>query len=227
MRRGLFVTGTDTGIGKTTVCLGLMRALQSRGEIVAAMKPVASGCESTSSGLISDDARRLQARSSIVVSYDQVNPYAFEPPVAPHLAAAAGGVGIQIGVIERAFRRLAAGADWVIVEGVGGWLVPINERQTMGDVAHALGLPVIIVVGIRLGCINHALLTAGAIRASGLQLAGWIANRVDPDCRLPDQIITALGERLPAPLLADVPYQSDRGLLERQTGQINLAPLLA
>ncbi len=226
MRRGFFVTGTDTGVGKTTITLGLMQALQARGEAVTAMKPVASGCESTASGLVSADARRLQAQSSIGLSYDKVNPYAFEPPIAPHLAADAGGVSIQIGIIEQAFRRLAAEADRVIVEGVGGWLVPINQRQTMADVAVALGLPVIMVVAVRLGCINHALLTAGALKSTGLRLAGWIANRVDPSCGIPDAIIATLGVWLEAPLLADVPYRSDPVLLEREAQQINLTRLL-
>ena len=180
MTRGLFVTGTDTGVGKTTITLGLMQALQARGQTVTAMKPVASGCISTPSGLISDDARQLQGRSSVDVRYDRVNPYAFEPPIAPHLAAEAVGVRIDIEVIEQAWRCLAAESDQVLVEGVGGWLVPISQRKTMADVALALGLPVIMVVGVTLGCINHALLTAAAVQSAGLRLAGWIANRVDP-----------------------------------------------
>jgi dethiobiotin synthetase len=226
MTRGLFVTGTDTGVGKTTITLGLMQALQARGQTVTAMKPVASGCVNTPSGLISDDAQRLQASSSIDICYDWVNPYAFEPPVAPHLAADAVGVRIDIEVIEQALRRLATDADQVLVEGVGGWLVPIGQRQTMADVALALGLPVIMVVGVTLGCINHALLTARAVQSAGLRLAGWIANRVDPDCQKPDAIVTALGGWLAAPLLADVPYQSDGALRAKLAQQIDLGPLL-
>jgi dethiobiotin synthetase len=226
MTRGFFVTGTDTGVGKTTVTLGLMQALQARGEVVTAMKPVASGCARTASGLISDDARRLRTRSSIALTYDLVNPYAFEPPIAPHLAADAVGVPIDIQVIEQALRRLATDADQVMVEGVGGWLVPISQRHTMADVAVALGLPVIMVVGITLGCINHALLTAGAVQSAGLPLAGWIANRVDPKCQKPDAVVRALGRWLAAPLLADVPYQSDEALRARLAQQIDIAPLL-
>jgi dethiobiotin synthetase len=227
MTRGFFVTGTDTGVGKTTITLGLMQALQARGQVVTAMKPVASGCVRTASGLISDDARRLQARSSIALTYDQVNPYAFEPPIAPHLAAEAVGVGINIQVIEQALGCLATGADQVLVEGVGGWLVPISQRQTMADVALALGLPVIMVVGVTLGCINHALLTAGAVQCSGLRLVGWIANRVDPECQKPDAIIAALEGWLAVPLLGDVRYQSDDALRATQAQQVDIAPLLA
>ena len=227
MTRGFFVTGTDTGVGKTTVTLDLMQAFQARGQVVTAMKPVASGCARTPSGLISDDARRLQARSSIAVSYEQVNPYAFEPPIAPHLAADAVGVGIDIQVIEQALRRLATDADQVMVEGVGGWLVPISQRHTMADVAVALELPVIMVVGVTLGCINHALLTAGAVQTSGLRLAGWIANRIDPECQKPDAVIAALGGWLDAPLLADLRYQPGQVLRESQAQQIEVTPLLA
>ena len=226
MTRGLFVTGTDTGVGKTTITLGVMRALQARGQAVTAMKPVASGCVRTPSGLISDDARRLQACSSVDVCYDRVNPYAFEPPIAPHIAADAVGVRIDIDVIERALRCLATDADQVLVEGVGGWLVPINRRQTMADVALALGLPVIMVVGVTLGCINHALLTAGAVQSAGLRLAGWIANRIDPECQKPDAVVTALAGWLAAPLLADIPYQSDGALRASLAQQIDITPLL-
>jgi dethiobiotin synthetase len=226
MTRGLFVTGTDTGVGKTTITLGLMQALQARGQTVTAMKPVASGCISTPSGLISDDARQLQGRSSIDVRYDRVNPYAFEPPIAPHLAAEAVGVRIDIEVIEQAWRCLAAESDQVLVEGVGGWLVPISQRQTMADVALALGLPVIMVVGVTLGCINHALLTAAAVQSAGLRLAGWIANRVDPECQQPDAVVRALGGWLAAPLLADIAYQSDGAVPAGLPQQIDIVPLL-
>jgi len=226
MKRGLFVTGTDTGVGKTTISLGLMRAFQARGELVTGMKPVASGCQRSASGLINEDARCLQACSSLAVGYEHVNPYAFEPPIAPHLAADAAGVLIRGDVIKRAFEAVAADADRVIVEGVGGWLVPIDERHTMAHVAAALGLPVIMVVGIRLGCLNHALLTANAVSASGLRFAGWIANRVDPDCLATEAIIATLCDWLPGPLLTDVAFESDAVSLQRRVRQIDVAPLL-
>jgi dethiobiotin synthetase len=226
MTRGFFISGTDTGVGKTSVSLGLMRALQAQGHAVAGMKPVASGCHSAANGLENDDALRLQRCSSLPVEYAQVNPYAFEQAVAPHLAARLSSTSIQIPVISRSFRDLSEGADFVIVEGVGGWLVPVNAEQTMQDVAIGLGLPVVLVVAIRLGCLNHALLTADAIRKSGLWLAGWVANRVDPQCQYPDELVAALGERLPAALLVDISFTRDYSEIERQLSRLDLAPLL-
>jgi len=221
MSRGFFVTGTDTGVGKTCVSLGLVRALQSKGLSVAGMKPVASGCRSLVSGLVNEDAEQLQKLASFHAPYCQVNPYAFEPAVAPHLAAAACGARIEISVIEENYRHLSSAADAVVVEGVGGWMVPINDRQTMADVAVALGLPVILVVAIRLGCLNHALLTAKAVTDTGLTLAGWIANRLDPDCQWQEANINALRSRLAAPLLADLDYRPDGFRLEGAAAQID------
>src|SRR5690606_25531823 len=160
MTQGYFVTGTDTGVGKTRISLALMRALQAQGHTVLGMKPVASGCRSTADGLRNDDAVQLRAQASFDVPYDQVNPYAFEPPIAPHLAALAVGTVIRIDVIRDMLDRLGASADRVVVEGVGGWLVPIDASATMADVAVAVDLPVVLVVAVRLGCLNHALLTA-------------------------------------------------------------------
>jgi dethiobiotin synthetase len=226
MTRGFFITGTDTGVGKTCVSLGLMRALQEQGYAVAGMKPVASGCHSTANGLENDDALRLQRCSSLPVEYAQVNPYAFEQAIAPHLAARIDAVNIQVPVISIGFHELSERADFVVVEGIGGWLAPINAEQTMQDVALDLGLPVMLVVAIRLGCLNHALLTADAIRKSGLRLAGWVANRVDPHCQYPDELVTALGERLPAALLADICFTRDYCEIERQLSRLDLASLL-
>ncbi len=226
MTRGFFITGTDTGVGKTAVSLGLMRALQAQGHAVVGMKPVASGCHVTANGMENDDALRLQSRSSFDVKYGQVNPYAFESAIAPHLAARINGASIQISVIRKRFCELSEGIDFVVVEGVGGWLVPIDAEQTMQDVAIDLGLPVVLVVAIRLGCLNHALLTAAAIRKSGLRLAGWVANRVDPQCVHPDKLVTALNERLPATLLADIGFTEDNGVIEMQASQMDLAPLM-
>jgi len=226
MTRGFFITGTDTGVGKTAVSLGLMRALQAQGHTVVGMKPVASGCHAGASGLENDDALRLQGCSSFAVEYSQVNPYAFEPAIAPHLAARTNGASIHIPVISNRFRELAAGADFVVVEGVGGWLVPIDAERTMQDVAIDLGLPVVLVVAMRLGCLNHALLTAAAIHQSGLRLAGWVANRVDPHCQHVDELVTALGERLPAALLADIGFKPDYGEIEKQVSRMDLAALL-
>jgi dethiobiotin synthetase len=219
---GYFVTGTDTGVGKTCVSLGLIRALQRQGHVVVGMKPVASGCTRTACGLVNDDARQLQARASFEMPYPYVNPYPLEPAIAPHLAAQQDGVHMEIAPIRRACEALTADADRVVVEGVGGWLVPINEHQTMADVARALDLPVVLVVAIRLGCLNQAMLTAVAIRRSGLPLVGWVANRIDPGCEQQDGNVAALIERLPAPLLADLAYSADAALLEEQAAQIKL-----
>lgn len=206
MKHGFFVTGTDTGVGKTSVSLELMRMLQAQGHVVTGMKPVASGCENNSSGLLNDDALRLQAQASFTVPYQHVNPYAFEPAIAPHIASAAEGVDMTLDVIESALAVVTQDADRVVVEGVGGWAVPINDTQTMEDVAVSLGLPVIMVVGIRLGCISHALITAKAIMACGLEIVGWVANRLDPECIAQDEVVAALRRRLSAPCLGDVPY---------------------
>ena len=177
---GYFITGTDTGIGKTVVTLGLMRWLQDRGRRVAAMKPVASGCERTPQGLRNEDALQLQQQASMPLDYDVVNPYAFEPPIAPHIAASQAGVQIELDIIRQGVRLLAEHADLVCVEGVGGWLVPLNGEESVADLAVSLGLGVVLVVGMRLGCLNHALLTAQAIQASGASLAGWVANCLPP-----------------------------------------------
>ena len=161
--KGYFITGTDTGAGKTVVSLALMHALQVQGKSVAGMKPVSAGCITTETGLRNDDAVQLQNASSVKLSYDVVNPYAYEPAIAPHIAAQAIGEHIALDKITTCYRQIASEVDIVIVEGAGGWLVPINDRETMADIARQLGLPVILVVGMRLGCLNHALLTAESI----------------------------------------------------------------
>ncbi|MCO6413160.1 MAG: dethiobiotin synthase [Thiogranum sp.] len=224
--RGVFVTGTDTGVGKTCVSLGLMQALQAQGVSVLGMKPVASGCVASEAGMRNSDAEHLRVQASHAASYELVNPYAFEPPVAPHLAAEAGGVEIEIPAIKAAFAQLAALGDCVVVEGVGGWSVPINDSETMADVALALDIPIILVVGIRLGCLNHALLTADAIRRSGARLAGWVANHVDANCELQDLNVQALRQRLGAPLLGDFPYMTENGLPALRFEQPDIRQLL-
>lgn len=206
MVRGWFVTGTDTGVGKTWVSQALIRALVRSGQRVAGMKPVASGCTPTPAGLRSTDAEALLASANIPARYVDVNPYALEPATAPHLAAAAMGAQIQIEVIRDHYERLATAADSVIVEGIGGWQVPISATATMGDVVQALGLPVILVVGLRLGAINHALLTQDAIVARGCRLAGWVANAMQPDA--PNGYIETLQDRLKAPLAGIIPHDT-------------------
>jgi len=212
--RDLFVTGTDTGIGKTRVGVALLRALRARGVRACGMKPVASGCEATADGLRNDDALALIAASDPVPAYSTCNPYAFAPPIAPHLAARAVGDEIVLAPIRVAFDVLRAHADRVVVEGVGGWMAPLSDSLAQADVARALDLDVVLVVGLRLGCINHALLSARAIQADGCRLAGWIANRVDPSMAVADENIATLRARIDAPLL---------GVLEH--AGIDLAPI--
>lgn len=202
--RGFFVTGTDTGVGKTLVSQVLLHDLRARHAAVAGFKPVASGCESTPMGLRNADAVALQAAASMLLPYTVVNPYAFHPAIAPHLAAERVGAVIDC---DRIVRGIAAvGAERIVVEGVGGWSVPLNDRHTSADLARMLALPVILVVGLRLGCLNHALLTAAAIRSCGLELVGWVANQVDPQFELCDENVAALQARLHAPLLMRLPH---------------------
>jgi dethiobiotin synthetase len=207
MGKGLFITGTDTGIGKTWISAAIMQLLKAQHQSVIGMKPIASGCELTAAGLRNEDALLLQQQSSIEIAYEQINPYAFEPAIAPHIAAAQSGVTIDIQHIKQTYQALSQQADWVIVEGVGGWLVPLNQYETIADLAAALDLPVILVVGMRLGCINHALLSAASIEQSGSKLAGWIANFVDPQMAEQQQNLLTLQQRIAAPLLGSVPYQ--------------------
>jgi dethiobiotin synthetase len=220
MKQGYFVTGTDTGVGKTRITLALMHALQKDGSTVTGMKPVASGCDKTSEGLRNEDALLLQAQSSIDLLYESINPYAFELPVSPHIAAEKAGAKIQIDVIHKQMVLLMESADCLMVEGVGGWHVPLcdqkGDQKNTEDLAIALGLPVILVVGMRLGCLNHALLTHEAIIRSGLQCAGWVANQVDPDFSHSQENIETLKAQIKEPLIGVVPFQESI-----ETGQIS------
>ncbi|MFQ5994577.1 MAG: dethiobiotin synthase [Acidiferrobacterales bacterium] len=210
MTTGWFVTGTDTEVGKTLIATGLLSALRNQGLSCVGMKPVASGCEINRSGSHHcEDAQMLLDNSSVRVDYIDVNPYGFAPAVAPHLAAHAAGVDINLEQIRTHFDRLCAQAECIVVEGIGGWLVPLNEENTTADLARLLGLPVILVAGVRLGCLNHTLLTVAAIAASGAALAGWVANRVDPDVALFEENVVSLQGRINAPLLGMVPYGVD------------------
>lgn len=196
LRGAFFVAGTDTGIGKTWVCNQLARDAVAQNLTVATMKPVAAGCEQIDGNWCNEDALILQAASNMNLSYQEVNPIALPLAVSPHLAAAAAGVTIEIPPLVARANKLAVRADLLLVEGAGGWLAPIDARRTMADLAVALGYPVILVVGMRLGCLNHALLTHRSILASGLPFAGWIANCVDPQMSALDENLTTLGSRL-------------------------------
>jgi len=204
MSRGFFVTGTDTGVGKTRVSAGLIAALRGQGLRVAGMKPVASGCTATPAGLRNADALALIAASDRDWPYEWVNPYAFAPAIAPHLAAADVGSTVRFAVIERAFGQLAARSDCVVVEGVGGWRVPLGPDGDVADMAMRLALPVVLVVGLRLGCLNHAALTTADIRRCGLPLAGWVGNAVETGFERLDDNLKALGDSLAAPCLGVV-----------------------
>jgi dethiobiotin synthetase len=202
----LFVTGTDTGIGKSVASAALLHAWRARGWRAVGMKPVASGCERTAQGWRNEDALALQAASDPVPAYPDINPYALEHPLAPELAAADAGVHIALGPILDAHARLHAQADVVVVEGVGGWMAPITPQLDQKTLARALDLQVVLVVGLRLGCINHARLTARAILADGLHLAGWIANEIDPAMARIDDNVEILHRVLPAPCLGRLPH---------------------
>jgi len=207
-RKALFVTGTDTGVGKTLIAAALLRALRMRGHKVAGMKPVASGARQTADGWINEDALALMAEASEPAPYRIVNPYSFDPAVAPHIAAVEAGIRIDLREIERAFRILSGLADVVVVEGAGGWLTPLNERESFADLSRAIHAKVVLVVGMRLGCLNHALLTAQAIQASGQRLVGWVANGVDARFERASDNLRSLEQRLTAPLLGSVPHQA-------------------
>lgn len=206
MAKGFFITGTDTEVGKSWCTVGLMARLQQQGHSVVGMKPVASGCVDTVDGLRNEDAMLIQQQASKAIDYDTINPYSFLPAIAPHIAAEQSGEEIKLKKIVEQFNQLNDQADYVVVEGVGGWQVPLNDDESVADLALALQLPVILVVGLRLGCINHALLTAAAIRQSGCTLAGWIANTLSSQMDETQLTIDAIAQRIRAPLLGTVPH---------------------
>ncbi|XLX42625.1 dethiobiotin synthase [Ectopseudomonas mendocina] len=206
MAQAYFITGTDTEVGKTTIAAGLLHAARLHGLSTAAAKPVASGCVSTAQGLRNDDALALLAQCSLPLRYEEVNPLAFEPAIAPHLAAREVGIELDVASLYQPVRSvLDKCAGFTLVEGAGGWRVPLAGGQTLSDLAIALGLPVILVVGVRLGCINHAVLSAETIARDGLQLAGWVANIIEPQTSRLEENLATLAERLPAPCLGHVP----------------------
>lgn len=206
MALAYFVTGTDTGVGKTLISCALLHAFAATKKSVIGMKPVAAGCNPSPHGLRCADVEALRAASTVAAPQDLINPYALAAPVAPHLAARQSASPLELGVMVNAYRQLQLLAELVIVEGVGGWMVPFNATETSADLAQQLGLPVIMVVGMRLGCLNHALLTAQAIQSKGLQLRGWVANRIDPEMALFDENVQSLQARLAAPLLGIIPH---------------------
>lgn len=205
LRRGVFVAGTDTGVGKTEVTLGLMLCLQRHGLKVAGMKPIASGCCRTKDGLYNADALSIQQHCSISLPYSDINPFAFEPPIAPHIAAEEAGQTISMTAIAQTYQRILAQVDCCLVEGVGGWLVPLSAGHTTADLVQYLGLPVVLVVSIRLGCLNHTLLSVDSIQHRRVRLIGWVANQIDGEMARPERNIATLRERIEAPLIGVVP----------------------
>jgi dethiobiotin synthetase len=205
-KQAYFVTGTDTGVGKTLVSSALVHHFAGHGLRSVGMKPVAAGCVLRDGRLMSEDVEQLVAASNVEAPLDLVNPYALAPAIAPHIAATQTGAALEAGVMLAAYARLLEMADAVIVEGVGGFCVPLDERRDTADLAQALMLPVILVVGMRLGCLNHALLTAEAVRSRGLRLAGWVANRIDPGMPVYEENLQTLRQRLAAPCLGVLPW---------------------
>ena len=220
---GVFVTGTDTGIGKTLASCTLLHALRARGLRAVGMKPLASGCEATPQGLRNEDALALQAASDPRPAYDDVNPFALPEPLAPEIAAREAGIAVELAPMLAAHARLAAQADAVVVEGVGGWAAPLAPALMQADLVRALDVPVVLVVGLRLGCLNHAILSARAIAEDGCRLAGWIGTGVDPGMLRIDENRELLAGRLPAACLGWLPWQPapDPAVL---AGRLRLSP---
>jgi dethiobiotin synthetase len=204
-----FITGTDTDVGKTQIACALLHQARQAGLSTAAVKPVAAGCDLVSGRLLNDDALQLQAQCRPALAYQAVNPVAFAAPIAPHIAAAEQGVSLTVADLAPACQRvLKGGADLTLVEGAGGWRVPLSANETLADLAAALALPVVVVVGVRLGCINHALLTFEAIARDGLTVAGWVANIIDPNTSRLEANIATLKHQIPSPCLGVVPHLS-------------------
>jgi dethiobiotin synthetase len=219
----VFVAGTDTGIGKTHVSCALLHALRQAGEAACGMKPVASGCVETDEGRRNDDALALLASGSVPLPYELVNPIALSEPLSPHLAAAHEGRTIALPPLREAFDALRASHDRVVVEGVGGWMVPLAPGLLASELPKAWELPVVLVVGLRLGCLSHALLTARAIAADGCRLLGWIANRIDPAMEAADENLATLRELLPAPCLGVLPHGVEPAIAARE---LDVRPIL-
>lgn len=203
-----FIVGTDTGVGKTFVASRLIQQFAAQGHQVVGMKPIASGCEKDAQGQwVNEDVTALINASNVKADHDLINPYRFFPAIAPHIAASQSNINIEIPHILQSFNTLQTQAEIVVVEGAGGFLVPINQQETLADLAIALKLPIILVVGMRLGCINHALLTVEAIQQRDLTLVGWVANQIDPQMTVLQENLESLKSRIEAPLLDVVAWE--------------------
>ena len=225
--KGYFITGTDTGVGKTICAAGLLAAFNQQGLSTIAMKPVASGCEQTPAGLRNEDAVLLMQHMTATASYAEVNPYTFIPPMAPHLAARRENITINSNVLVEQAKQLSSRADRIVIEGAGGWLAPLNETQSFADLAMQFEIPVILVVGIRLGCLNHALLTVENMQQRGVRIAGWIANAgliETDDCLDIEENIASLVTRISAPLLGTLPRLQEQNI-EKIASLLNVSSL--
>jgi dethiobiotin synthetase len=209
MNRAYFVTGTDTAIGKTLVATALLQLAREQGLHALGLKPVAAGCDDHAGISANEDAWQLMQSSSGKPRYEDVNPLALKEAMAPHIAAEREGRSIEVASLVKHCQTLIDTADFTVIEGAGGWDVPLNDTESMADLAAGLGCPVILVVGMKLGCLNHALLTVRSIQTRGLRLAGWVANQVDPDMLVADENIAALKQRLPAPLLGVIGWNKE------------------
>lgn len=216
MSKAFFITGTDTGVGKTTVSCALLAAARAQGKTTLALKPVASGCAQTPDGLRNDDALALMAEMTESLPYEQVNPVALAQPLSPHLAAAHGGRRLSVSQLAGFCRGgLMQRADFKLVEGAGGWRVPLNEREMLSALPKALGLPVILVVGLRLGCLNHAILSAEAIFKDGVRIAGWVGNSLEPAMAAQEENVATLKNLFTPPCLGILPWQPEATAAER------------
>jgi len=226
MTKSFFVSGTDTDAGKTLVATAILHRARAQGLSTLGLKPVASGCQQTEHGLRNADALSLQQASSIELDYEQINPLAFEPAIAPHIAAQQLGKRIQVDRLAGYCRgALFSKPDLCLIEGAGGWRVPLNEREDFSALPKVLAVPVVLVVGIKLGCINHALLTAEAIAGDGVAIVGWVANRLEKDMHGYEENVQTLTQRLRLPLIAEIPFLANPSAAAA-AGYINLAPLL-
>ncbi|MCC5794142.1 MAG: dethiobiotin synthase [Chromatiales bacterium] len=227
LRAGCFVTGTDTGVGKTLVAAALLLAARASGLRTAGFKPVASGCTGPDDALVNEDALLLQHCASEILPYRLVNPVALREPIAPHIAAARAGLKLEADTLARSVEAATPpAAGFVVVEGAGGWLVPLNDQETLARLAARLALPVVMVVGLRLGCINHALLTAGAITAAGLRFAGWVGSQAQPEFEACEENLATLRQWLAAPCLGIVPWLGPGAGPEEVLTHLDASPLL-
>ncbi len=224
MNKKYFVSGTDTNVGKTLLTTALIKAAQAAGKTALGIKPVSAGCELDDDIWKNDDAIQLQEASSVELPYEQINPLALKEPMAPHIAATNEGINVDAVSLCRHIDSLPE-ADLTFIEGAGGWLVPLNDDETMADIAIGLQTEVILVVGLRLGCINHALLSMAAIEQAGLKVAGWIANTIDPQMAALDENITSLEHRINAPLLGIIPFMHNPAA-EAAAELLNIDPLI-